>query len=134
MVTGFTDIQKFDMIVGLELYQVTLDKYHVIFYFENGHILLNVASAFSHHSRDQSVSYTYDIYQDQKQFRVYRILRTKVKGVSIYSRNRLVLLFENDDELVIHDNPESCSWWFMPVNAADEDNWYIGDEEDLVDL
>jgi len=45
-----------------------------------------------------------------------------------------VLLFENDDELVIHDNPESCSWWFMPVNAADEDNWYIGDEEDLVDL
>lgn len=131
MVTGFIDIKQFAPIIGWELYQVTLDKYHAIFYFENGDIILDVASAFSHKSKDGTIKYTYDLYGSPSQFYVHRILRRNVTDISILSRYRLSLIFDNDDELVIHDNPNFCSWWFMPVGAPDEGDWYIGDEEKL---
>ena len=59
MVVGFQDARDFNPVVGWELYQITFDKYHIGFLFENGWQLLNVAHRFSHRSRDGSVDYTY---------------------------------------------------------------------------
>jgi hypothetical protein len=45
MVSGFRSAEDFQPVIGWQLYQVTLDKYHVMFFFENGWQLLNVAHA-----------------------------------------------------------------------------------------
>ncbi len=58
MVAGFDKAEDFAPVVRWELYQVTLDKYHVMFYFQNGWQLLDVAYSFSHSSADGSVNYT----------------------------------------------------------------------------
>ena len=67
MVTGFHNPIDFKPVEGWELYQVTLDKYHVMFFFENGWQLLNVAHAFSYQSFDGEVSYTYEVNGPSKQ-------------------------------------------------------------------
>ena len=58
MAIGFSERFDFSPIKGWELYQVTIDKYHVMFFFENGHALLNVADSFSFCSADGSIHYT----------------------------------------------------------------------------
>jgi hypothetical protein len=91
MAIGFSDRFDFGPIVGWELYQVTIDKYHVMFWFENEHCLLNVADRFSFMSADQAVSYTYEIYGPQKSLNLDRILRVKVVDVRIVSKDQLDL-------------------------------------------
>jgi len=44
---GFSDRFDFGPIIGWELYQVRIDKYHVMLWFENEDCLLNVADRFS---------------------------------------------------------------------------------------
>ncbi len=116
MVRGFVKAEDFAPVIGWELYQVTIDKYHVMFWFENERQLLNVAHSFSHCSADGSVSYTYQLYGVSKRLELDRLLRRKVVGITVRARDRLALLFDNGDALIIHDDPEMCSWWFMPVS------------------
>lgn len=133
MVSGFQSSDDFRPVIGWELYQVTLDKYHVMFHFENGWQLLNVANAFSYRSADGSVSYTYEIYGTRKWLEVDRILRERVVAVEIRAPDRLSLIFRNGDELTVHDAPTLRSWWFLPVPNADDPEqplWSLSDEFD----
>ena len=115
MVIGFENAEDFGPVVGWELYRVTLDKYHVMFYFQNGWQLLNVAHSFSHKSADGSVDYTFEIYGTHKRLELDRLLRRIVVRVVVAARDRLALVFDNGDELIIHDDPKFRSWWFMAV-------------------
>ncbi len=133
MALGFKTSADFSPVVGWELYQVTLDKYHVMFFFENGWQLLNVAHSFSHRSADDRVSYTFELYGDRKTVELDRLLRKKVTEVNVRGRDRLALMFEGGDELIVHDHPDSRSWWFMPINNPDDErsraSWAISDVE-----
>jgi len=133
MVSGFHDAEQFRPVLGWELYQVTLDKYHVMFFFENGWQLLNVAHAFSYRSVDGAVAYTYETEGSCKSIEVDRILRERVTRVDVRARDRLALIFANGDELTIHDSPEYRSWWFQPMPDPDYpekgQGWCLSDEE-----
>ncbi len=113
MAIGFSERFDFRPIIGWELDQVKIDKYHVMFFFENEHALLNVADRFSFRSADNAVRYEYTIYGDQKSLNVDSILRVRVREIKIVSKDRLDLIFENGDVLSVYDNPEFCSWWFL---------------------
>lgn len=131
MVAGFRNAADFEPIIGWELYQVTLDKWHVMFFFQNGAQLLNVAYAFSHRSHDGSVDYTFEIYGPRQELSLNRVLRQRVVAVTVPSSDRLVLRFENEDEVTIHDSPDMQSWWFMPVNSTgDTASWELSDDYD----
>src|SRR5207248_3881088 len=99
MAIGFSDKFDFSPIVGWELYQVTIDKYHLMFWFENGHALLDVADRCSFKSSAGSVNLSYEIYGTHKSLNVDRILRTKVTEVRVITKDQLDLLFENGDIL-----------------------------------
>ncbi len=141
MALGFTSRFDFSPIVGWELYQVTIDKYHLMFWFENEHALLNVADRCSFKSADGTVNFSYEIYGSQKALNVDRILRTKVTEVRIVTKDQLDLVFENGDVLSIYDNPELRSWWFLgwrkdePMTQRTSWSLHIGDwePEDLSD-
>ena len=81
MAIGFSNRFDFTPIVGWELYQVTIDKYHLMFWFENKHALLNVADRCSFKSADGTVNFSYEIYGSDKSLNVDRILRVKVAEV-----------------------------------------------------
>ena len=135
MAIGFSDQLDFRPIIGWELYQVTVDKYHVMFWFESEHALLNIADKFSFKSFDGAVNFTYEIYGNQKSLNLDRILRVKVAATKIVTIDQLDLIFENGDILSIHDNPELRSWWFLGGRQSDpltrRTNWSftIGDCE-----
>jgi hypothetical protein len=133
MVSGFRSAEDFRPVVGWELYQVTLDKYHVMFFFENGWQLLNIAYAFSYRSADGSVAYTFEIEGPRKTIEVDRILRERVVEVEVRAKDRLTLIFRNGDELTVHDAPELRSWWFQPMpdpNYPEKaQGWCLSDEE-----
>ena len=133
MVSGFSNAEDFQPVVGWELYQVTLDKYHVMFFFENGWQLLNVAYAFSYRSADGAVAYTYEVECAGGTIEVDRILRERITQVEVTARDRLAIIFANGDALTIHDTPEYRSWWFQPMSdpeyPAKARGWSLSDEE-----
>ena len=90
MAIGFSDRFDFSPIIGWELYQVTIDKYHVMFWFENENCLLNVADRFSFTSADKTVSYIYEIYGAQKSLNLDRILRVKVADIRIIKSGKSI--------------------------------------------
>jgi hypothetical protein len=113
MVVGFTREQNFDPIIGWELYQVTVDKYHIMFFFNNGRDLLNVANKFAYMSADQTINVVFEIYGNKKLLAVDDLLRTKITAWEIISANELRLVFANGSKLSIFDDPEVTSWWFL---------------------
>ncbi|MEH2488064.1 hypothetical protein [Bradyrhizobium sp. AZCC 2230] len=119
MAIGFTQRFDFCPIIGWELYQVTIDKYHVMFWFEDENALLNVADRFSFRSSDGAVNFLYEIYGNHKSLNVDRILRVKIAETKIVSKDQLDLVFENGDVLSIYDNPEFRSWWFLGGRQKD---------------
>ena len=120
--------------VGWELNQVTIDKYHVMSFFDvaGSQQLLNIAHSFSFRSADSTLSYPYEVYGLSKMLNVESLLRQRITEVRVRSRRELVLAFENGDELTIHDDPEYCSWWFMPISDSRTPDtpggWSISDE------
>lgn len=84
-----------------------------MFWFENGHALLNVADRFSFHSADGAIDYEYTVYDENKYLNVDRILRLPILEAKVVSKDRLNLIFENGDVLSVYDNPEFRSWWFL---------------------
>jgi hypothetical protein len=131
MVSGFRNADDFQPILGWELYQITLDKYHVMFFFEGGLQLLNVAHAFSYRAADRSADFTYEVYGPRKTIDIDRVLRKRVVKVEVRAKDRLALIFENGDELAIHDSPELRSWWILPVRSPSGkmEGWSFGDDE-----
>jgi hypothetical protein len=135
MVLGFSPSEEYEKVVGWELYQVTVDKYHVMFWFENGHALLNIADRFSYRSADRRIEYTYEIYGTAKSLQIDRILRVPIKWIAIASERQLELRFANGDVLTVHDNPEFRSWWFMKFSHDSQSPrpsltvWKLGDED-----
>ena len=116
-----------------ELYQVEIDKYHVMFWFENGHCLLNVAFRFSFRSADASTSYVYDVQApgDRKFLNVDSILRRRIASVEASDERQLTLLFESGDTLVVHDSPELRSAWFIRYDPTDHNGRLIWGDNDL---
>lgn len=119
MAIGFSEQFDFSPVIGWELYQVTIDKYHVMFWFEDERALLNIADRFSFTSADRSVSYVYEIYGPRKSLNVDPILRVKVASVRIVTKDQLDLVFETGDILSVYDNPEFRSWWFLGGRQLD---------------
>src|SRR5882672_5266201 len=99
---------------GWELYQVHIDKYHVMFWFEDCHCLLNVAFRFSYCASDGSISYVYDVQApgDRKSLAVDELLRRSIAAVEAHDERRLDLIFDSGDVLQVHDSPEMRSAWF----------------------
>ena len=135
MAIGFSSRFDFSAIIGWELYQVTIDKYHLMFWFEDERALLNVADRCSFKSSDGTVNFSYEIYGSHKSLNVDRILRTKITEVRIITKDQLDLVFENADVLSIYDNPELRSWWFLggrqnePTIQRTSWSLHIGDSE-----
>ncbi len=146
MTRGFTDVTEFEPVIGWELYQVTLDKYHVMFWFKNGHALLNIADSFSYRSKDGRINFTYKTeYVDgrsneQTWLNLSRILRMPVSDIEIVSTRDLALRFENGDLLTVHDNPSTRSWWFceyeldQTIPANKPLRWHASDIESDEDI
>ncbi|NIJ42039.1 hypothetical protein FHS78_002330 [Parvibaculum indicum] len=128
MVLGFQPEMDFQRLIGWELSEVTIDKYHVMFFFNNNHDLLNIADSFSYRSADGSSCYTYEIYGERQFLDVAAILRTAISGVEIVSRSELKLVFETGCSISVFDNPRFRSWWFMPVTEAGRKFW-ISDKD-----
>lgn len=112
MAYGFRPSYNFEPIVGWELYQVTLDKYHVMFFFNNGHDLMNVAHSFTLGSPEGRL-YRYEIYGANKLLNVDSILRQRVTACRVKTISDLDLHFANNYVLTVHDNPDLRSWWFI---------------------
>lgn len=123
MAIGFCGSEDFSGIVGWSLDQVTIDKYHVMFWFNDGMSLLNVADKFSYRSSDGSVDFIYEVYGKNKFICIDAILRSDIVGVSVFSGDRLDLLFDNGDVLSVYDNPRYRSWWFMSGEKGDSEVW-----------
>ncbi len=116
------------------LYQVQVDKYHVMFWFENGHCLLNIAFRFSFRSSDGAIKYVYDVQGpgNRKFLNVDTILRHRVTAVEALDDRQLSLVFDTGDTLVIHDSSEDRSAWFYRYNGENHAGsllWAVDDEE-----
>ena len=129
MAIGFSDRFDFAKILGWELYRVTIDKYHVMFWFENERALLNIADRFALISSDKTVQFTYEIYGTNKTLNVDRILRARVREVHIVSSDQLDLTFQNGDVLSVYDNPSLRSWWFLGELQGNRWGFEMGDCE-----
>ena len=99
---------------GWALYQVHIDKYHVMFWFEDGNCLLNVAFRFSCRASDSSFSYVYDVQApgDRKFIVVDGLLRRSIAVVEAHDERHLDLIFDSGEVLQVHDSPEMRSAWF----------------------
>ena len=117
-----------------ELYQVEIDKFYIMFWFEHGHCLLNIAFRFSFCSSDRSVEYVYDVQApgDRKFLNVDSILRRPIKTVEALDERRLALTFDTGDTLVVHDSPAMRSAWFYRYDPSDHNArllWFVDDKE-----
>jgi hypothetical protein len=123
MAYGFRPDQDFSSVVGWCLEQVTIDMYHVMFHFNSGWALLNIASSFSYRSAGGDVQYSYRIYgpDDEKRLNVAALLRQSIKSVRVVDAGSLELSFGNGDVLLVHDDPDMRSWWFM--GGSTEEDW-----------
>jgi len=134
MAVGFSDQLDFAPVIGWELDHVTIDKYHIMFWFQIDSALLNVADRFSYRSSDGLVEYSYEIYGTQKTLNVDRILRTKIVATRVITKDQLDLTFEIGDILSIYDNPEFRSWWFLGGRKNDPLTQRIGWSLSIGDL
>ncbi len=111
MAYGFRTSYNFDPVVGWDLYQVTLDKYHVMFHFNNGWGLLNIAHSFSLRSADGAIAYRYEIYGSDKNLNLDPVLRERVVGWRI----------RNVDDLDLEDEWKSAPEAISALSDVDED-------------
>jgi hypothetical protein len=136
MTLGFASPDRFlklkQELPGWALYQVHIDKYHVMFWFEDGHCLMNVAFRFSYHTSDGSFSYVYDVQApgDRKSLVVERLLRRSIAVVEANDERHLDLVFESGDVLRVHDSPEMRSAWFYRYDPKSRRViWFVEDVE-----
>ncbi len=138
MTLGFSALERIqnlkEELIGWELYQVEIDKYHVMFWFENGHCLLNVAYRFSFRSSGGLNEYVYDVQApgDRKFLNVDPILRHPIKAVEALDERQLALVFDTGDTLIIHDSAELRSNWFYRYDPRDHNGrllWGLDDDE-----
>ncbi len=137
MTSGFASpdrVRKItEELLGRELYQVGIDKYHVMFWFEGGLCLLNAAFRFSFRSSDGSLEYIYDVQAPghRKTLNVESILRHRVTSVEALDERHLALVFDTGDVLIIHDNPKMRSAWFMRFDPKNKNrHLWVEDDED----
>jgi hypothetical protein len=117
---------------GWALDQVHIDKYHVMFWFEDGNCLLNIAFRFSYRASDNSLSYVYDVQGpgDRKSLVVERLLRRSIAAVESHDERHLDLIFESGDILQVHDSPEMRSAWFYRYDPKSRRvEWFVEDIE-----
>ena len=114
------------------LYQVTIDRHHVKFWFEEGHCPLNSACRFSFLSAALSIDYVYDIQApgDRKLLNIDAVLQRPIVDVVALDARRLALVFDNEDTLVIHASPSMRSAWFYRYDPKDHNAQVLWCEED----
>jgi hypothetical protein len=142
MTVGYGDAERVEKIrrelLTWTLEQVTVDLYHVMFWFEGGHALANVAYRFETRAPGGSAR-TYDVQAEggRKLLDVEHLLRKRVAGVAAATDRRLSLTFEGDGELIIHDHPQMRSAWFYRYDPENHDApllWSEDDEEGDADF
>lgn len=137
MTLGFSSPERLQKLrkelLTWELYQVQIDKYHVMFWFGSGDCLLNAAFRFSFHSSDGAVDYVYDVQApgDRKSLNVDSILRHRIQTVECLDERRLALKFDTGDTLVIHDSATMRSAWFYRYNSNNHNGGLQWCEEDV---
>jgi hypothetical protein len=143
MAVGYSNPERLqrlrDELTTWTLYQVTVDLYHVMFWFENGHALLNVAHRLETISVDGSLTFVYDVQAkgDRKLLYVDHLLRRQVTSVQALDDRRLALTFEEGGRLVIHDDARRASAWFYRYDPTDHNApllWFVEDELGEADL
>jgi hypothetical protein len=132
MARGFKNPEEFSALVGWELYQVTFDKYHVMFYFNNGWAFLNVAFKFAVRAPHSESHYPYELYGTTKLANIDPLLQQRIVRFTVASIERLDVEFENGFVLEVYDDPETCSWWAW--GGQTEADWVsqkncVGDSE-----
>ena len=137
MALGFSSVARVqklrDELLTWKLHQVAIDKYHVMFWFENGHCLLNVAYRFGFRSADGATEYLYDVQApgDRKLLAVDSILRRSVTRVEALDPRQLALVFDNGDTLVVHDGAQTRSAWFYRYQPDNRDGPLQWVEDDI---
>jgi hypothetical protein len=137
MTLGFSEVERLrklkQELLTWKLYQVEIDKYYLMFWFENGHCLLNVAYRFGFRSADGSVEYVYDVQAPghRKFLNVDSILRRPIRAVEALDHRQLALTFDNGDALIVHDSPKMRSAWFYRYQPTDHNGPKIWFEEDI---
>lgn len=131
---GFDSRFDFGRTIGWELDHVTIDKFHLMFWFVQGDAkcLLNVADRMSYIFSDGRNPYRYEIYGDNQCLNVGRILRERVEAVAVVSASELRLTFSNGDAIVVHDNPGFRSWWILRYAPDGKTvTWSIEDDDPM---
>ena len=129
---GFSNAGDFRRIIGWELDQITVDKYHIMFWFVYGQkrCLLNVADKITHKSCENNLLSEYEIYGDRKEFSFHRLLRCTILDTSIIENDTMDIIFSNSDILTIYDNPKFRSWWFIQYDSDGvTKEWSIEDDD-----
>lgn len=122
MALGFSRATDLQSILGWSLYQLTIDKFNLMFWFNDGHDLLNVAYKCSYCSVDGSLAFEFDLFGARKWINVDRILGESVASYTVLSKSELLLSFSNGDRLSVFDDPKIRSWWFLSgVSPSGED-------------
>lgn len=136
MARGFKEASEFDRIVGWELWEVGVNKHHVMFWFDEWLGFLDIAHAFSYRSADGHLVYKYELYGPSKTLNVDRILHLKINSVTVRSEDSLDLQFSNGDVLTVHDDLHFQSWWFFRYQSISprfpdlsEIAWKISDDQ-----
>ena len=141
MTIGFGGADRRDALsrelIGWELYQVHVDKYHVMFWFENGWCLLNIAWRFAFVSADRLTAYTYDVQADggRKALDISSILCTRIISLEFPDEWELHLVFANGGKLIVFDQPHMRSCWFIRYAGGKVETspslvvWSIDDDE-----
>jgi hypothetical protein len=118
MTLGFGDPERqaklASELVDWTLHQVAVDKYHVMFWFNDGSCLLNISWRFAYISADHLTAYIFDVQAEggRKAFDVDRILRKQIAKIEFPDPWELHLVFENGDTLIIFYTPHLRSCWF----------------------
>ena len=141
MTLGFNEPERREALSqelrGWELYQVQVDKYHVMLWFENGRCLLNIAWRFAYISADHLTAYTYDVQAEggRKALDIDRVLREQIADIEFPDEWEIHLLFENGDKIIVFDQPHMRSCWFYRYDGAQSNGrnapviWSVDDDD-----
>ena len=95
---GFAQEPNYDFLKGVELTQICVSRYSVLFKFTEGPSI-NMVTEFNHFDAAKNTTSRYDIEGATKDFTVQWLLNLRTTAVEIVSDDVLKLTFENGDTL-----------------------------------
>lgn len=98
--TGFSQEQNYDFLVGAELTQIRVNRYTADFKFTESPDI-NMATEFIHFDAAKKITTRYNIEGSTKDFMVQWLLNLRTTKAEIVSDDVLTLTFENGDTLTV---------------------------------